>query len=855
MKIPLRKLGACLTAGLLLALPASAFEAFDSLSPGEINGQNGWTIDAADSAKATVQTNALTYTAADGAVVAGGIQHLVLNGSPDAKMNKWLSKPVSPALTASTYMRALISSSDKGTDTDPGELFIRLAGWSLYVAPKFNAGVIELPGGNVLEVDTTNGLPLDVTHMVVVRLVVDTGVVTGVDLWLNPTLADEGDPDLSVTGLSIDASQVTNVELRSQNTLSRVDEILFSPSWSTVVPKTKQFLAAGFEALGQGEIAGQDGWTIDPADASKALVAPGSLSYTSPAGNLLVDGGKQHLVLNGAPGAKMNNFVSQPLDPMLDGSTYVRFLVSSSDLGTESNPGELFIRLSEWRLFTAIRFYEGFLEVQGAGFLYVDTTNGLPLDVTHMVVLKLNVENGAVKSVSLWLNPESSDMNNPDLFTSGLNVDISTVTAFEARSQNTLTRIDEVLVSEEWGKVVPAPSKLYSAPFDNLAVGEIDGQDGWTIDAADAAKATVSTGGLTYTSANAAVLDGGTQHLALNGAPDAKMNKWLSTPIAPPTNGSTYVRALIRSGDKGVDTDPGELFMRLAGWNLYLAAKFYAGVIETPGGGLLEVDTTNGLPLDVTHMVVLRMNATGGLVTSVDLWLNPDAADLLSPDLTVGGLSVGLGTINKIELRSQNTLSRVDEILVSSMWDDVVPMPGTVLDIPFDNLDPGPIAGQDGWSIDDPDTTKATVETGSLSYMGADGSMVDGGIHHLALAGSPDAKMNKWLTRPIPSPENGETYVRLLLNSADLGTSTNPGELFMRLAGWNLYVAAKFFAGVIETPGGGLLEVDTVNGLPLDTTHMVILRLNASGGSVTDIDLWLNPEFGDFRPPTCQSAA
>ena len=74
MKIPLRKFGACLTAALLLALPASGFETFDPLSPGEIDGQNGWSIDAADAGKALVQTGALTYTSADAAVLDGGVK-------------------------------------------------------------------------------------------------------------------------------------------------------------------------------------------------------------------------------------------------------------------------------------------------------------------------------------------------------------------------------------------------------------------------------------------------------------------------------------------------------------------------------------------------------------------------------------------------------------------------------------------------------------------------------------------------------------------------------------------------------------------------------------------------------------
>ena len=842
------------------ATPFTTLEAgFDDLNTGEINGQGAWSIDPADSAKATVESGALTYTAADGAVLDGGTQHLLLNGSAAAPMNKFLIHPVDPSLDETTYVRVLISSSEKGISSDPGELFLRLAGWNLYVAAKFYAGTVELPGGNVLEVDTANGLPLDVTHMVVLRLNVEAGVVTGVDLWLNPEFADSAAPDLSVAGLSVDLSAITQLEMRSQKTATRVDELLLAESWAEVVPEyvAPPFtsLAASFDDLSIGSIDGQGDWAINAADADKVTVESASLSYGGDA--TFVDGGTQHLLLNGSAAAPMNNWLVHPVNPGLDETTYVRALISSSDKGVSSDPGEFFLRLAGWNLYVAAKFYAGTVELPGGNVLEVDTANGLPLDVTHMVVLRLNVEAGVVTGVDLWLNPAYADEVAPDLSVSGLNVDLGTITQIEMRSQKAATRVDELLLAESWDDVVPQvaviPFTTLEASFDDLNQGEIAGQGDWALDAADSAKATVEIQSLSYTAPDGAVLDGGTQHLLLNGSPSAPMNNWLIHPVDPSLDETTYVRALISSSDKGISSDPGELFLRLAGWNLYVAAKFYAGTIELPGGNVLEVDTTNGLPLDVTHMVVLRLNVEAGVVTGVDLWLNPGFADSLAPDLSVSGLSVDLGAITQLEMRSQKTATRVDELLLAESWAEVVPekevVPFMSLAVSFDELTAGEISGQGGWVIDAADSAKATVESGSLTYESADGAILEGGTQHLLLNGSAAAPMNTWLTLGIDPLLDGTTYVRALISSSDKGTSSDPGEFFLRLAGWNLYLAAKFYAGTIELPGGNVLEVDTANGLPLDVTHMVVLRLNVDAGVVTGVDLWLNPDFADETAP------
>ncbi|MGC9452187.1 MAG: immunoglobulin domain-containing protein [Oceanipulchritudo sp.] len=830
-------------------------ERFELLDPGEISGQGGWTLDPADSAKATVEPGSLSYPIDGGGELPGGDQHLLLNGSSGDPMSAFLTLPLETPVSGTTYARFLINSSDKGTQTDPGEFFLRLAGWNIYVAAKFYAGVVELPGPTLLEVDTENGLPLDVTHMVVLRMNEEAGSITSVDLWLNPAYGDSANPDLSIDGLAVDPATITQLELRSQKAPTRVDEMLLAGSWDDVVPAVTPFysLEETFDGLAVGEINGQEGWAVDAADAAKATVESGSLTYE--AENTRVDGGTQHLLLNGSPVEPMNTYLTLPVDPSLDGTTYVRMLFNSADKGTEADPGELFLRLAGWGLYVAPKFHEGIIELPG-GSLEVDTTNGLPLDVTHMVVLRLNVEAGTVTSADLWLNPAYADSASPDLTLPGLSVPLSSITQLELRSQKTATRVDELLLAETWGEVVPEyivpPFTRLEESFDDRTIGQINGQGGWTIDAADAAKAVVQNIGLTYTAADEGMIDGGTKHLAMNGSSVNKMNNWLTLPLDPPLDETTYLRALVYSSTLGTVDNPGELFIRLAGWDAYVAVKYRSGVMELPGPTQVEVNAGSSLDLNTPHLVVLRLNVEAGVVTGLDAWFNPVYADSGAPDLSVAA-SFDLSSASQLELRSQNTLMRVDQLLLAESWDDVVPKfelpPFEGLEAGFDDLSTGPISGQGDWTINAADSGKATVEADSLTYTSADGAVLAGGTQHLALAGAPGAKMDNWLTLPIYPPLDETTYVRALFNSPELGTLEAPGEFTIRLAGWDLYVSAKYLEGIVELPGPTALEVDTTNGLPLDVTHMAVLRLNVEAGVVTSADFWLNPLYRDEMTP------
>lgn len=230
--------------------------------------------------------------------------------------------------------------------------------------------------------------------------------------------------------------------------------------------------------------------------------------------------------------------------------------------------------------------------------------------------------------------------------------------AFASRSSVTRVSFEELVLS-----------------FDDLATGVTGGQADWSLESVDADKASVASGGLGYTAPDGAVLEGGSQHLNLAGDPVDSLNNWLTHPIDPQLDETTYIRFLLNSSELGTSDNPGEFFLRLNGWGLYFGAMYFEGVIEMSGGAAFAVDTANGLPLDTTHMLVMRLNVEGDTVTSVDAWFNPEFADDASPDLRASGLSVALGDITQMEIRSQNTETLVDEIKLAESWPAVVPDP------------------------------------------------------------------------------------------------------------------------------------------------------------------------------------
>ncbi len=213
--------------------------------------------------------------------------------------------------------------------------------------------------------------------------------------------------------------------------------------------------------------------------------------------------------------------------------------------------------------------------------------------------------------------------------------------------------------------------------FDNegLYPTQFPSADGWTIASADrVGKVEVTRYGLDYQIDGGAFLNGGVRALRLKGAlnPNA-MNNYLtynaSGPIA--TTGPLYFRFTMEAESLGISTDKHELFLRLnSDWNHYVAVKLYDGKLELPGA---QADITGAA--GVTYLVVVRIDTDGsGNITAMHAWFNPAREDSASPDLSITRPgTVPLANLTRIELRSQKTVTVVDELKFGTSWDDVVP--------------------------------------------------------------------------------------------------------------------------------------------------------------------------------------
>jgi hypothetical protein len=232
------------------ALTASAnltidFESPD-YAPGQLSGQGSWTVDATEVALSNI--------------VAG--QHLALSGSssPGPKMNRWIATPVT--LTGSTYVGMDFNMAASG-NTDPQELFLGLtnnaatngAPWNAYVALKYpNSGTIGIEGTGSGGVLADASILLN-TNLTVGALFTVNGLnqVSGISVWINPTLGIDGLPTNGANqswSIAVPANDLTAYnlfKLRAQNMPTTIDNI----SIINVVPEPSTYAAIlGLMALG-----------------------------------------------------------------------------------------------------------------------------------------------------------------------------------------------------------------------------------------------------------------------------------------------------------------------------------------------------------------------------------------------------------------------------------------------------------------------------------------------------------------------------------------------------------------------------------------------------------------------------
>ncbi|MFO7724320.1 MAG: BACON domain-containing protein, partial [Oceanipulchritudo sp.] len=283
-----------------------------------------------------------------------------------------------------------------------------------------------------------------------------------------------------------------------------------------------------------------------------------------------------------------------------------------------------------------------------------------------------------VTSMDAWLNPAYEDADNPAI-SAEVSVPVANVNEVQIRSQNSQIWIDELVFGEAWGEVVP---RGLNRSFDSeaLTAGHFPSQDGWMINESNRTGGFVEvTGyGLDYQVPEGAPIDGGIRAIALNGAPSPSLNEWLTNEVGTPAAGVSdlYFGMTFEADSIGVPEDAHELFLRLDGWNAYVAVKLYQGLLEVPGADAVSFaeEGTEALA-GVTHRVVGKLGVDeDGFITSISAWLNPEPGDLGAPDVegTRDG-SVHVSDITTIELRSQKARTVVDDLVFGTTWNQVVP--------------------------------------------------------------------------------------------------------------------------------------------------------------------------------------
>lgn len=102
------------------------------------------------------------------------------------------------------------------------------------------------------------------------------------------------------------------------------------------------------------------------------------------------------------------------------------------------------------------------------------------------------------------------------------------------------------------------------------------------------------------------------------------------------------------------------------------------------GGSFVNLSDIGSIN-DVTYQIVGLLSKTSGNYNKFDLWLDPDFADLGSPDASYSGDS-GISSITQIGFRSANLdagdVVLIDDLRLATAWADVVPQavpePGSI---------------------------------------------------------------------------------------------------------------------------------------------------------------------------------
>ncbi len=257
-------------ASLALALAAGAslhatttVHNFQGLSLGPINGQGSWTYPEGTPLpqdEVRVAPGGLYWVGDDDGIIPGGTQHLRTRAGLEGhgRMTAFASLG-GVTVDGPLYTRFLIRLDERPAGifgTEEYQVFFGFgqgAGFPVgaYVGLKHPVTGTDPVGVETVKRLADDELPqnsgvmpnpklvLGETLLVVVRYNVDgNGDLTGVDVWLNPSAADAATPDHSVVFElpGVNLAEQTHFNISARNMPMAFDSLVFSDSWSDVVP-------------------------------------------------------------------------------------------------------------------------------------------------------------------------------------------------------------------------------------------------------------------------------------------------------------------------------------------------------------------------------------------------------------------------------------------------------------------------------------------------------------------------------------------------------------------------------------------------------------------------------------------
>ncbi|MCC5806064.1 MAG: hypothetical protein JJU00_07010 [Opitutales bacterium] len=946
-----------------------------SFSPGHFPVWDGWTIDNADRAKVVVEDFGLTYDVADGRRIEGGIRSISLIGSPDPKMDNWLTLPVeAPEADGSMFFSIVFHPHSVGTEADPDQFFLRLGGWSAFTAVKLRENELEVTGNNVpiapgSELEDREALT-GMNHLLVGELVVDgDGTVTTMNVWLNPSADDSGSPTHSVS-LNVDAESVTFVDMRSQNTRTTIDNLTLGSSFSDVVPPLPE----------------------DPGDIT--LTLPSDANEAEP--GIQVSGGTLFVEVDGEP------YVADTVLPVgtvvtyravpnqdweltgwngttLTGEEIEVPVYSATNISPVFEFGDVRVTL-KWGHGARPRLQ---LQNQDGGWGNTNRTifdNGEVIRVVGdgLPFFVFNHWRGDLEPLNNNLDPD-----NPDRITSGLTVGggllsddiVVEATAYfsvrefvrhgtagtigldgidydftEAGVPGTIpaAEMSQILAEKyaagvggavnwslplEYSGLVVDPTVDFSTPqppgfirydFTGAVVDSnlphfrdihVD-VGGRTVLVRQGPRNRVEAGG----AGNRSTADGpGTisinESISLMGDVFRPLEIALNAGGRQATSGPGSLGGAT-SWDLEFDADDkvvmaGLVYLNRTDWQFFNAdgaVRLWADAVYDDGSTSTQLSSPNmhnvlgehnhflGFSAPegryITNIRVLHQGGNNRSFTNLDdlviiLEGDPDATYALdvsaeggsvevSPEgpynegdtvtLTATGADPGQLFVGWAHASSPDNListaTSVDLTVRSNM--EIVALfedapeadPVLVLDSEAISFSPGHFPVWDGWMIDDTDRAKVVVQDFGLHYDVVGGRRIDGGIRSILLDGGVNVgdeinSMDNWLTLPVSMDGSEDSiFFSVVFNAETVGTEADPAELFIRLAGWNVYFAVKVYDGILELPGGNTLDfADTGTEALAGVNHLLVGEVqSAPDGSITGLNAWLNPTATDRTP-------